>query len=89
MAWKYRVGMTSMMWGFDADITLTEASMARAFPYFAIVVSYGNVALLYEAPHYKTNIADLCTGNGHLNPLNGTPSNPQYNRRRASGRALL
>ena len=46
--------MTSMMWGFDADITLTQASMARAFPYFAIVVSYGNVALLYEAPHYKT-----------------------------------
>jgi small-conductance mechanosensitive channel len=66
VVWKYRVGMTSMMRGFDADITPTENGMARAFPYFAIVVSLGiwwitqivvsngNFALLYSAPHYKT-----------------------------------
>ena len=64
--WKYRPGMTSMMRGFDPDVTPTEDRMARAFPYFAIVVtlgiwwiigivvSYGNFALLDGAPHYKT-----------------------------------
>jgi small-conductance mechanosensitive channel len=64
--WKYRAGMTSMMRGFDADITPTEDGMARAFPYFAIVVSlgiwwitqiivsYGDFELLYGAPNYKT-----------------------------------
>jgi small-conductance mechanosensitive channel len=64
--WKYRAGMTSMMRGFDAHITPAEDIMARAFPYFAlvvsmgiwwitqIVVSYGNFALLSGAPHYKT-----------------------------------
>ncbi|MFT5785965.1 MAG: small-conductance mechanosensitive channel [Ascidiaceihabitans sp.] len=64
--WKYRPGMTSMMRGFDSNVTPTEDRMARAFPYFAIivimgiwwiiqiVVSYGNFALLDGAPHYKT-----------------------------------
>jgi small-conductance mechanosensitive channel len=64
--WKYRAGMTSMMRGFETDITPTEDRMARAFPYFAIlvtlgiwwiiqiIVSYGNFALLDGAPHYKT-----------------------------------
>lgn len=64
--WKYRAGMTSMMRGFDPNVSPAEDRMARAFPYFAIcvslgiwwiiqiVVSYGNFALLDGAPHYKT-----------------------------------
>lgn len=64
--WKYRAGMVSMMRGFDPDVTPAEDRMARAFPYFAIIVSmgiwwitqivisYGNFALLDGAPHYKT-----------------------------------
>ena len=64
--WRYRPGMTSMMRGFESGVTPTEDRMARAFPYFAIivtlgiwwiiqiVVSYGNFALLDGAPHYKT-----------------------------------
>ncbi|AXI45622.1 mechanosensitive ion channel protein MscS [Sulfitobacter sp. SK012] len=66
VVWKYRAGITSMMRGFEDDITPTEEGMARAFPYFAIVVSlgiwwitqivvsYGNFELLSSAPHYKT-----------------------------------
>lgn len=66
VVWKYRAGMVSMMRGFDPDVTPGEDRVARAFPYFVIlvslgiwwviqiVVSYGNFALLDGAPHYKT-----------------------------------
>ncbi|MGC1495229.1 MAG: mechanosensitive ion channel family protein [Sulfitobacter sp.] len=66
LLWTYRQAGTDMMRGSDPDATPNEDRIARAFPYFAIVVtivvwwvinivvSYGNFELLQSAPHYKT-----------------------------------
>lgn len=63
---RYRAGMADMMRGHDPDISVMEDRIARAFPYFGIVVtiavwwvvniigSYGNFAFLATVPHYKT-----------------------------------
>ncbi|NRB02228.1 MAG: mechanosensitive ion channel [Rhodobacteraceae bacterium] len=66
LVWQFRGAMSNMMRGFSTDLTPAEEWVARAYPYFAIVVtaaiwwvinivvSYGNFALLATAPHYKT-----------------------------------
>ena len=66
LMWHYREASVGMMRGSDPDVTPNEERIARAFPYFAIlviilvwwvvntVVSYGDIELLRTAPHYKT-----------------------------------
>ena len=66
LMWTYRAGAVSMMRGSHPDVSPMEDRIARAYPYFAIVViiavwwlinivvSYGNFELLASAPHYKT-----------------------------------
>jgi small-conductance mechanosensitive channel len=63
--WKYREEYVDMMRGPNA-VTPMEERVAQAFPYFAIctvavlwwivniIVSYGNLELLRNAPHYLT-----------------------------------
>ncbi|MEO0402124.1 MAG: mechanosensitive ion channel domain-containing protein [Pseudomonadota bacterium] len=64
--WRYRAASVMMMRGADADVSPIEDRIARAFPYFGvlvafgtwwvvnIVVSSGNFQLLEGSPHYKT-----------------------------------
>jgi moderate conductance mechanosensitive channel len=64
--WRYRAGLVTMMRGADHDISPIEDRIARAFPIFGVVVSlgiwwlvniiksFGGIALLGSAPHYKT-----------------------------------
>lgn len=64
--WRYRDAMADMMRGYDPDISPLEERIARAYPYFGIIVtvaiwwvvniigSYGNFAFLATVPHYKT-----------------------------------
>ncbi|WP_299140702.1 mechanosensitive ion channel family protein [uncultured Tateyamaria sp.] len=64
--WRYREASVMMMRGADPDVSPVEDRIARAFPYFGvvvalgtwwivnIVVSTGNFQLLAGSPHYKT-----------------------------------
>ena len=65
VAWRARAGLTLMMRGPDPNVTRMEQWVARAYPYFAIVLSvvtwllveilasYQLFELLSQAPHYK------------------------------------
>ncbi|MEO0655749.1 MAG: mechanosensitive ion channel domain-containing protein, partial [Pseudomonadota bacterium] len=64
--WIYRDACVKMMRGSDPAVSPIEDWIARAFPYFGIIVAFGtwwivnivasfeNWALLQSAPHYKT-----------------------------------
>lgn len=66
IAWQARDGLAAMMRGPDADVTATEARVARAYPAFAVAVSagmwwivniitaYGDFDLLREGAQYST-----------------------------------
>lgn len=66
IAWTARDGLTSMMRGTDPDSTAFDEKIARAYPYFAILVTavlwvivaiiagFGKGAMLLGAPHYTT-----------------------------------
>ena len=66
IAWNARAGLVDMMLGRDPDTTRYDKATARYYPYFAvavsivtwaiamIVVGYGNLALILQAPHYTT-----------------------------------
>ncbi len=66
VVWRYREALVMMMRGQDPDVSPLENKIAKAFPYFGIVVclgtwwvvnivvSYKNFQLLGSAPHYKT-----------------------------------
>jgi small-conductance mechanosensitive channel len=64
--WRYREGGVSLMRGADPDVTPMEERAAQLYPYAnilifitlwwvsRIIISYGNLELLANAPHYKT-----------------------------------
>jgi moderate conductance mechanosensitive channel len=66
IVWTAREGLTQMMLGADPDVTRFDENVARAYPYFGVVVAvgmwiivgiisgFGLVDLLLNAAHYTT-----------------------------------
>ncbi|MFT7593474.1 MAG: small-conductance mechanosensitive channel [Paracoccaceae bacterium] len=66
IAWKAREGLVQIMRGTDPDRTDFDETVARAYPYYTLVVlvvlwatvqilvGFGHIALLLTGPHYTT-----------------------------------